>query len=105
MLWALSFVPFAVIVWIGYTFVHAWMTEAGSFWQRTLAASKDSATLVWSKLVILVGMLVPALDKLATAVGDPNLVSQFQTYLTPTTVGVGMALVMALTVWARLRTL
>jgi hypothetical protein len=105
MLWILSFIPFVVVGWIGYTFVHAWLTETGSFWTRSLAAGKDSATIVWSKLVILVGMIVPALDKIATSLGDPSLVSQFQQYLTPTTVGISMAAVMALTIWARLRTL
>jgi hypothetical protein len=105
MLLTLSFLPFAIIAWIVHTFVRAYINGTGSFWQRTLAAGKDSATIVWSKLVILVGMIVPALDKVATSLGDPSLVSQFQQYLTPTTVGVGMTLVMALTIWARLRTL
>lgn len=105
MLWILSAIPFVIIAWIVYTFVRAWITETGSFWARTLAACRDSVTIVWSKLVILVGMLVPALDSIAKGLGDPSLVSQFQQYLTPTTVGIGMSIVMVLTIWARIRTL
>jgi hypothetical protein len=42
----------AMVGWIAFTFVHAWMVETGSFWQRTLKAGKESATIVWAKLVI-----------------------------------------------------
>lgn len=104
-LWVLSIVPFCVVAWVGYTFVHAWMTEAGSFWQRTLAAARDSATIVLAKVGIFIGMLVPAIDTAASKLGDPSLISQIQPYLTPTTVSVGGAVVCLLFIWARLRTL
>lgn len=93
------------IGWIGWTFVHAYMTATGSFWARTLAAGKDSATIVWAKLVIMAGALVAALDQIATLFGDPSLTSQIQTYLTPQVVGYFMVGVMVVNVWARVRTL
>ena len=44
-----------LIGWIAFTFVRAWTVETGSFWQRTLKAGQRSATIVWAKLVMMVG--------------------------------------------------
>jgi hypothetical protein len=94
-----------MIAWIGFTFVHAWIAETGSFWQRTLKAGKDSATIVWAKLVFIAGGLVAVLDKIADLAGDPSLATQIQQYATPQIVGYAMMAVMCVNVWARLRTL
>src|SRR5579863_7835878 len=94
-----------MIGWIAFTFVHAWISEAGSFWQRTLKAGKDSATIVWAKVVLVAGGLVAVLDKIATLAGDPSLAAQIQQYVTPQIVGYVMIGVMFVNVWARLRTL
>jgi hypothetical protein len=94
-----------MIGWIVFTFVHAWITETGSFWQRTLKAGKDSATIVWAKVVLIVGGLVAVLDKIATLVGDPSLATQIQQYVTPQLVSYVMMGIMAVNVWARFRTL
>jgi hypothetical protein len=91
--------------WIAFTFVHAWATETGSFWQRTLKAGKDSATIVWAKVVLVVGGLVAVLDKMATLAGDPTLAAQIQQYVTPQIVSYVMMGIMFVNVWARLRTL
>lgn len=94
-----------MIGWIVFTFVHAWIIETGSFWQRTLKAGKDSATIVWAKVVLIVGGLVAVLDKIATLVGDPSLAAQIQQYVTPQLVSYVMMGIMAVNVWARFRTL
>lgn len=94
-----------MIGWIVFTFVHAWITETGSFWQRTLKAGKDSATIVWAKVVLVVGGLVAMLDKIATLTGDPSLATQIQQYATPQIVSYVMMGIMFVNVWARLRTL
>ena len=94
-----------MIGWIIFMFVHAWVSEAGSFWQRTLKAGKDSATIVWTKVVLVVGGLVAVLDKIATLTGDPSLATQIQQYVTPQIVSYVMMGIMAVNVWARLRTL
>lgn len=94
-----------VIGWIGWTFVHAYATTAGSFWTRTLAAGRNSATIVWTKLVIIASGLVAVLDKIADLAGDPSLTSQIQQYLTPQIVGYVMIAIMFVNVWARVRTL
>ncbi|HLJ01456.1 MAG TPA: hypothetical protein VKT76_17225 [Bradyrhizobium sp.] len=95
----------AMIGWIVFTLVHAWTVEAGSFWQRTLKAGRDSATIVWTKVVLVVGGLVAVLDKIATLAGDPSLATQIQQYATPQTVSYVMIAIMFVNVWARLRTL
>jgi hypothetical protein len=91
--------------WIAFTFVHAWITETGSFWQRTLKAGKDSATIVWAKVVLAAGGFVAVLDKIATLAGDPSLATQIQQYITPQIVSYVMIGIMFVNVWARLRTL
>ena len=95
----------AMIGWIVFTFVHAWIVEAGSFWQRTLKAGKDSATIVWAKVVLVASGLVLVLDKIATLAGDPSLVAQIQQYATPQIISYVMIAIMFVNVWARLRTL
>ena len=94
-----------MIGWIVFTFAHAWVTETGSFWQRTLKAGKDSATIVWAKVVLIAGGLVAVLDKIASLAGDPSLATQIQQYVTPQLVSYVMMGIMAVNVWARFRTL
>jgi hypothetical protein len=94
-----------LISWIVFTFVHAWVTETGSFWQRTLKAGKDSATIVWAKVVLIAGGLVAVLDKIASLAGDPSLAAQIQQYDTPQLVSYVMMGIMAVNVWSRFRTL
>jgi hypothetical protein len=94
-----------MIGWIVFTFVHAWVTETGSFWQRTLKAGKDSATIVWAKVVLIAGGLVAVLDKIANLFGDPSLATQIQQYVTPQAISYVMMGIMAVNVWARFRTL
>jgi len=91
--------------WIAFTFAHAWIVETGSFWQSTLKAGRDSATIVWAKLVIMAGGLVAVLDKIADLAGDPTLTAQIQQYATPQMVGYVTIAIMLVNVWARLRTL
>lgn len=94
-----------MIGWIVFTFVHAWISETGSFWQRTLKAGTDSATIVWAKVVLVAGGLVAVLDRIATLTGDPSLATQIQQYVTPQIVSYVMIGIMFVNVWARLRTL
>jgi hypothetical protein len=95
----------AMIGWIIFTFVHAWVREAGSLWQRTLKAGKDSATIVWAKVVLVAAGLVAVLDKIAILAGDPSLAAQLQQYATPQIVSYVVIAIMFGNVWARLRTL
>jgi hypothetical protein len=102
---ALLLLTVLMVGWIVFTFVRAWTVEAGSFWQRTLKAGKDSATIVWAKLVVVAGGLVAVLDEVAGLAGDPSLATQIQQYATPQIVGYVMVAIMFVNVWARLRTL
>jgi len=94
-----------MVGWIASTFARAWTVETGSFWQRTLKAGRQSATIVWAKLVMLVGGVVAVLDRLADLAGDQSLATQIQQYATPQVVGYVMIAIMFVNVWARLRTL
>jgi 5,10-methylene-tetrahydrofolate dehydrogenase/methenyl tetrahydrofolate cyclohydrolase len=70
-----------------------------------LKAGRNSATIVWAKLVIIAGGLVAVLDKIADLAGDPTLTAQIQQYATPQMVGYVTIAIMLVNVWARLRTL
>jgi|KBSSwiStaDraftv2_1062776.scaffolds.fasta_scaffold3716596_1 hypothetical protein len=94
-----------LVGWIAFTFARAWTLETGSLWQRTLKAGRQSATIAWAKLVILVGGLVAVLDRLADLAGDQSLATQIQQYATPQMVGYVMIAIMIVNIWARLRTL
>jgi hypothetical protein len=98
-------VTLLIVGWIAVTLVHAWTVETGSFWQRTLKAGQQSATIVWAKLVIMAGGLIAVLDKIADLAGDTTLTAQIQQYATPQVVGYVMIAIMFVNVWARLRTL
>jgi hypothetical protein len=102
---AILVVTLLMVGWIGFTFVYAWMTETGSLWQRTLKAGRESATIVWAKVVMIAGGLVAVLDTIADLAGDPSLTAQIQQYTTPQIVGYVMVGIMFVNVWARLRTL
>jgi hypothetical protein len=101
----LFIVTLLMVGWIAFTFVRAWTVETGSFWQRTLKVGKESATIVWAKVVIIAGGLVAVLDKIADLAGDPSLTAQIQQYATPQIVSYVMIAIMIVNVWARLRTL
>jgi hypothetical protein len=98
-------VTLLIVGWIAVTLVHAWTVETGSFWQRTLKAGQQSATIVWAKLVIMAGGLIAVLDKIADLAGDTTLTAQIQQYATPQVGGYVMIAIMFVNVWARLRTL
>lgn len=106
MLNAIILIPTAALfIWFGIKVYVTFQTETGSTWQKLLAATKDSATVLWSYIVGGAGMLIMSADKLADALNMPQVTSFIQQYLSPTSVGIAMCVIAIITVIARLRTL
>jgi hypothetical protein len=102
---AVDVIAALLVLWIVGTFGYCWATESGSFWQRTLAAGKDSATIVWSKIIIAASAFIGVLVQLATAAGDPQIGAKLHEVLTPQVFSGVMIAIMFITVLARKRTL
>lgn len=92
----------AYCIW---TYIKVFATETGTTWQKLLSASRDSATILLTKMGFIVSGLTLVLDKVATALGDPQLIDQVQPYLTAKNVAIAAAVFFGLNFWARLRTL
>ncbi len=95
----------AIFVWIIGTFAYCLATESGSIWQRILAAGRDSATIVWSKIIMAASAFVALLVDLANAMGDPQVAQWMKDHLTADRVAYITFAVMVVTVLARKRTL
>lgn len=74
-------------------------------WNRLLFVAKDSATILWSYVMIFSVTLVEYVLKLADTIGDPQLSALLQQYLTPNIVGALLIGSMFVTILARGRTL
>jgi hypothetical protein len=85
--------------------VIAYHRAVGSVWQRTLAAGKQSATIVWARLVVIITAGISGLAWLADFVNQPGVSAAITTYLKPNVVAGIMVAVAVITELARRRTL
>lgn len=91
-------------LWVGATFAVSYYKSEGSWWQRLLAASRESATILWNKAVILATGLITGVATLADKL-DPGTAEQIKTILPPNWVAGFMVAVAVISIVARLRTL
>lgn len=89
------------IVW---TFSREYKEAKGTMWERALEASWDSATILWSKVVIVATVFVNGVAYLASAL-DAGTVEQIKLYLPVEYVAGFMVVVMLITIVARIRSL
>ena len=95
----------AALVYVVIDAVISYRAAAGTVWQRLLAVGKESATVLWSRFVVLVAGLTDGLVWLADLIGQPSVASAIQAYLKPSYVAGIMVAVAAITELARRRTL
>jgi hypothetical protein len=79
-------------------------TTTGTVWERLLATGKYSATVVWSMIVILGSTILTGVGYLGDALNLPE-VKDWSTRLPAEWVGASVAVIMAITVISRMRTL
>jgi hypothetical protein len=95
-----------LLVVIGFHLVAQYRKARGSAWQRLLAAGKESATILWGKVCILLSGLIASLDSVADFLNMPELKTYIETALgNPKTVAAIMLLLSAVSIYARRRTL
>jgi hypothetical protein len=92
-------------VWLIWTFVRDYARATGTPWQRMVAAGQESVTILWSKVLMLLGALSGLIVKAADYLGDTGLSTQLQALLKPEYVGAFVVLVAVITIYARKRTL
>jgi hypothetical protein len=107
MMWvglAINVFMLVVAGWIVWTFSREYKEAKGTMWERALEASWDSATILWSKIVIIATVFVNGVAYLASAM-DSGTVEQIKFYLPAEYVAGFMVLVMLITIIARIRSL
>lgn len=91
----------AYIVW---TFSREYKEARGTMWERAIEASRDSATILWSKLLIVGSVFVNGVVYLASAF-DAGTVEQIRVYLPVEYVTGFLVAIAIITIIARLRSL
>ncbi len=83
-----------------------YLKASGTTWQRLLSAGRDSATILWSKFVIVLAGLVGNLDSVADFLGQPEAKQYIQDALgNPKAVAAVMLAIAFVSMMARNRTL
>lgn len=103
LIFALALLGF--VLWFGLVFFMDYRAATGTTWQRLLAAARQSATVLWSKFVMLVSLLIAGLDQIADWLGQPELADKIQAVLNPKLVPFYLIGIAVITIWARKRTL
>ena len=101
----LDFVLIAALVYVVIDFVRSFHAAAGTVWQRLLATSRNSATILWQRFTIAVAGLADALVFLADLLQAPNVAETVRSVLQPQYVAVFVVVVAVVGELARRRTL
>ncbi len=94
-----------LVGWLLVTFAADFAAATGTPWQRALAATRQSATLLWARAQMLLAGLSALLVSLADYLGHPELDDAIKRLLRPEWVPAYIAVVALVTIWARNRTL
>lgn len=101
----IAVVAFIAMVYFISEFVKDYAKYEGTWWERALSASQESATILWSKFVALLGMGAGSLVSLSDYLNDPALTAAIKAALKPEyLVPFGIA-VAVITIYVRKRTL
>lgn len=101
----LTIVALGIVGWLVVTTAINYKKATGTVWQRLLASASDSATLLWSKFVLLLSAGTGFLTNAADYFGDPSLAAAIKAALTPEHVVYFAIFVTFITILARKRTL
>ena len=78
----------------------------GTQWERLIAAASNSATMLWSKFVLVLSAVVSQLDNVADFLGQPEMKGYIQTLIgNPKIIATVMALIAIVSMMSRARTL
>jgi hypothetical protein len=98
--------PIAILVlYFLYDAVTGYIAATGTVWERLLAAGKGSATIVWSRFVVMVSGLSGGLVVAADYLNAPGVASAVQSVIQPQYVMAFTVAIAVITEFARRRTL
>jgi len=101
-----AIVFFAAIAYAGWTLYSEYKNSTENpGWHRWLDAAQGSATILWSKFVMLVGSLTGLLVSVTDYFNEPAISNAIKTYMTPQAWTAVMLAVTVITIWARKRTI
>ncbi len=101
---ALSLIAFAAYTAITF-YIEYVKSTAVTTWAKFLDATKGSATILWSRFVIVIGSVAGFAGQAADALGEPSVSSAIQAALKPEYVAAFLVIVSLITIFARKRTL
>ena len=102
---AIDLIVLAFLAYVIVDTVRAFVSAAGTVWQKLWAAARHSATVLWARFVLVVGAGVDALVWIADFLGSPAVAAAIQQYLSPQVVAGIMIAIAVITELARRRTL
>lgn len=85
--------------------VVTYKTADGTWWERTLATSRDSATWLYGKLLLVAGLLIEGAYHVADFLNMPDVSNFIHERVPPSYLGWVLVGIAALTFIARARTL
>jgi hypothetical protein len=100
----LNLFVFATAGVVGYVFFRSYRNAVGSWRERTFAAAKDSATLLWSYSVIAGTALINGAAALASVIDD-TLAEKIKSVVPSEYVAAVVVFIMVGTILARLRSM
>lgn len=78
--------------------------QVGTWWQKSLAAARDSATILWTKFCAALALVVYQLDNIADLAGFPEVKEFINVWFgNPQVISGLMLAIAAVTFWARTR--
>ena len=94
-----------VLGYIGVTFYMQYREElVGTWWQKSLAAARDSATILWTKFCAALALIIYQLENIADLIGMPEAKEFISIWLGNPKVISGVMLAISLvTFYARVR--
>jgi hypothetical protein len=95
----------AALAYIIIDAVISYRAAVGTVWQRLLAAGKESATILWARFTVVVGVVVNGLVWMADVLHAPEVANAIQTYGGPKAAAAVLIVVAVITEMARRRTL
>lgn len=84
-------------------FVKDYLAATGTIWQRLLAASRQSSTYLWAKVIGAAGYALTWVDQAAAILNIPEVQALLEKNVTPTRAGIFGMVSMGIVAIARMR--
>jgi hypothetical protein len=101
----LDLILLAAFIYVAVDFVRRYHAATGTVWQRLLATSRQSATILWQRFTIALAAFADALIWFADLLNAPGVADAIRSVLQPQYVAVFVVVLAIVSELARRRTL